>query len=72
MLLFRAEEHIARWCEQWNQPRGAAFAIEQGWRLAKAWYGPDRRDPTWRRKTLDEVEALFAELGFTSEFWQLR
>jgi hypothetical protein len=72
MLLFRDEEHIAKWCEEWSQPRGSAFSLEQGWRLARAWYGPDRRARDWRRKTVDEVEALFAELGFTSEFWRLR
>ena len=72
MLLFRSEEHIDRWCEMWGQPRGGTLTLEQGWRLAHAWYSPDRREPDWRRKTVDEVEALFAELGLTSDFWRLR
>jgi hypothetical protein len=72
MLLFRSEEHIDRWCQQWKMERGAVLSLEQGWRLAQAWYGPDRRDPAWRRKTVDEAEALFAELGLTSSFWNLR
>ena len=51
--------------------RGATLALEQVWGLAQAYYGPDRREPAWRRKTLDETEAVFAELGLTSPFWSL-
>jgi hypothetical protein len=40
--------------------------------LPQAYYGPDRRDPASRRKTLDETKAVFAELGLTSSFWNLR
>jgi hypothetical protein len=72
MLLFRSEEHIDRWCELWSQPRGGTLTPQTAWRLAYAWYSPDRREPGWRRKTLDEVEALFAELGMTEPFWRLR
>lgn len=72
MLLFRSEEHVERWCQTWKLPRGAILTLEQAWRLAQAWYVPDRREPTWRRKTVDEAEALFAELGLTGEFWNLR
>lgn len=52
--------------------RGAVLSLEQGWKLAKSWYGPDRRDPAWRRRTIDETEGLFAELGLTSGFWSQR
>jgi hypothetical protein len=72
MLFFRSEEHVDRWCRQWNLPRGALLSLDQGWRLAQAWYGPDRREPDWRRKTVEEVEALFLELGLTEPFWSLR
>jgi hypothetical protein len=51
---------------------GAILSIEQGWRLAQAWYSADRREPAWRRRSLDETEALFSELGLTSGFWNLR
>jgi hypothetical protein len=71
MLLFRSEEHIDRWCQAWKQPRGATLSIEQAWRLAQAWYGPDRRDPAWRRKTAPEAEALFDSLGLAGDFWRL-
>jgi hypothetical protein len=72
MLFFRSEEHVDRWCRNWNLPKGALLTPEQGWRLASAWYGDDRRLPGWRRRTVDESEALFAELGLTASFWSLR
>lgn len=33
--------------------------------------GLDRREPEWRRRTVDETEAIFAELGLASSFWCL-
>lgn len=72
MLFFRSEEHIARWCNTWRFETGAVIPIEKGWELARAWYSEDRREPSWRRRTLEETEAVFARLGFTSEFWSLQ
>lgn len=72
MLFFRSEEHIDRWCNSWKFDRGAVLTLEQGWALAKAWYSADRRQPDWRRRTVDETEALFSKLGLTSGFWNLR
>lgn len=72
MLFFRSEEHIHKWCATWRMDEGAILPLEQGWALARAWYGEDRRDPAWRRRTVDETEAVFRELGLTSEFWRLR
>jgi hypothetical protein len=66
MLLFRAEEHI----ERSGKARGASMTPEQMWRLADAWYH-DRADPGWRRKTADEAEAVFAEVGLSGDFWRL-
>jgi hypothetical protein len=71
MLLFRGEEHIDRWCTQWNQPRGATLTIDQAWQLAQAWYG-SKIDPAWRRFTVDEAEGLLANLGLKGPFWSLR
>ena len=71
MLLFRSEEHIDHWCEMWSQQRGATLTIQQCWQLAKAWYGQDRRDEDWRRKTLEEATAAFHAIGMTQPFWQL-
>ena len=72
MLLFRSEEHVERWCKSWHMDRGAVLSLETGWRLAQAWYGPDRRQPDWRRRTVEEAETLFASLGLTAAFWNLR
>ena len=66
MLLFRCEEHVERAGHQ----RGALFTPQQAWRLADAWYR-DRADPSWRRKTAEEAEALFAGIGLTGDFWRL-
>jgi hypothetical protein len=67
MLLFRSEEHV----ELSGKPRGAFLTPEQQWRLSDAWYH-DRADPAWRRKTVDEAEAVFTDLGLLGPFWKLR
>jgi hypothetical protein len=71
MLLFWSEEHVEKWCRDWNLPRGEVLSLEKCRRLAKAWYGPDRRDPEWRRRTAEETQALFTELDLTTPFWRL-
>ena len=71
MLLFCSEEHVEKWCKDWNLPGAEIIPLDKCCRLAQAWYCPNRREPQWRRRTVDEAEALFAELGFISEFWRL-
>ncbi len=71
MLLFRSEEHVDRWCQARDLSRGALLTPEQGWRLARGWYR-DKVKPEWRRHTVEETEALLAEVGLTGEFWILR
>ena len=70
MLLFRSEEHVHRWCRRWGLPLGEIFSLEQQRGLAQAWYS-DRMAPDWRRKTPEEVVAIFSGLGLTSEFWAI-
>jgi hypothetical protein len=70
MLLFRSEQHVDRWCRQWNRPRGGTLTLDQGWRLATEWYG-DRLDPNWRPKTVSEAETAFARIGLVGDFWKL-
>ncbi len=43
---------------------------EQMWRLADSWYH-DRDDPDWRRRSADEAEEVFAEIGLKGDFWSL-
>jgi hypothetical protein len=45
------------------------ISLEVGWELAKAWYS-DRLSPEFRRRTPEETEALFAELGLVGSFWR--
>lgn len=71
MLLFRAEEHIDRWCQAHGLERGATLKQEDGWQLARAWY-TEKLKPEWRRHTLEEAEALLAKVGLTGAFWNLR
>jgi len=72
MLYFRSEEDIDGWCKTWRLERGAVLPIQLGWKLAKAWYDEDRRDPSWRRRTPEEAQSVFTSLGLTSDFWRLR
>ncbi len=71
MLAFRSEGHVDRWCEQHGLARGAVFGLDVAWRLAHAWYA-GKLSADWRRRTPDEAQALFDELGLTGDFWRLR
>lgn len=71
MLLFRSEEDIERWSETRGTPRGELLSVDQQWRLAQAWY-ENRLRPGFRRHTVEEAEAMFAEVGLTGQFWSLR
>lgn len=70
MLLFRSEQHVDRWCAQWNRVRGGALSMIQGWKLARAWYG-DRLRSDWGPKTVAETQAAFAAIGLTGDFWKI-
>lgn len=71
MLLFRDEGHARKWREGHRIDQGGTMTLQTGWRLAQLWY-TDKREPRWRRRTLDEAEAVFAGLGLVGEFWRLR
>lgn len=70
MLLFRSEEDIDRWSEMRGTRRGEVMSVEQQWRLARAWF-EDRLRRGYRRHTVDEAEAVLAEIGLTGPFWSL-
>ena len=72
MLLFRDEEHVNRWCLQWNLARGAVLSLDRAWQLAQAWFSTDRGAPDWKRPPLEAVETIFDSLELTGEFWRLR
>ena len=71
MLAFRSEAHVDNWLEMRGLSRGGSCSLPTLWRLADAWYA-NRMAADWRRRTADEAEALFAELGLEGDFWRLR
>ena len=70
MLFFRSEDHLTRWLEQHDAPRGAVLSLSATWGLAKAWY-VDRRDPLWKPRSKEQAQAILDEVGLTDEFWKL-
>jgi hypothetical protein len=68
MHLFRSEEHIRRWLG----PRapGATTTAATLCALAHRWWG-DRLSPTWQPRSRAASQAILADLGLTSAFWQL-
>ena len=70
MLLFRSEEHLKRWLDERQLSRGALLTLAQQWELARIWYA-DRMSPQWRRRTPEEAERVFADIGLTGPFWRL-
>ena len=70
MRLFRSEEHVRRWSGDAGIPAGAIFTLDSLWTLAQHWF-EDRLHPAWRRRTIDEAHAIFAQAGLTGPFWRL-
>lgn len=67
---FRLEAEIDRWCARHNLPRGAIIPLPRMWSFAADWYGTYLRAP-WRKRSAEQVKALFAKHGLQGEFWQL-
>lgn len=71
ILLFRGEEHLARWCAQWRMTRGAALPLFQAWVLAQAWYG-NRMDADWQPRDVESAQAILDRTGLRGSFWRLK
>ena len=67
---FAQPEDIDAWCERHAMPRGATMELDALWRFASDWYGAYLREP-WRKRTPDQVRALFARHGLTGPFWEV-
>jgi hypothetical protein len=70
MSLFKSEDHLAAWLKSVGVTRGAVLSLEQVWRLAKAWYKSDPRDPHWRPQTPSEQQGIVDGVGLRGAFWK--
>lgn len=70
MLLFRSGDQVLDWSRRHRIPAGDVQPVSRVLELSRRWYGGHlRRD--WKKKTVEEARALFAELGFDHPVWQL-
>lgn len=69
MLFFRSEDALNEWLLSRNTVRGAVLSIPQLWELSQRWY-QDRISPDYHGRTVEQVQALFKDLGLVSRFWQ--
>jgi hypothetical protein len=67
---FAAEADIDPWCERHALPRGAVISPAALWRFASDWYGTCLDEP-WRKRSKEEIRALFDRHGLTGPFWAL-
>jgi hypothetical protein len=65
---FASEAEIGPWCERHAMPRGQVMALDALWRFASDWYGGCLAIP-WRKRTAEEVRALFGRHGLAGDFW---
>ena len=70
MLLFRAEEDVARWVAESGNDAGDSVPLMTVWELGKSWYA-DRLDPAFRGLTPERVRRAFEQFGLTSDFWRV-
>lgn len=68
---FASEAEVDSWCERHALPRGAVLSPAALWRFASDWYGTCL-DEHWRKRSPDEIRALFGRHGLTGPFWQPR
>ncbi len=45
------------------------MTVQQQWQLATGWFA-GRADADWTKRTPQQVEALFEEVGLTGDFWR--
>ena len=70
ILPFRSPCDVDGWCARHRIQRGAVMAVSQLLNLGRAWYG-QHLDETWRKWTVGEASAIFAQCGLRDEFWSL-
>ncbi len=71
MQLFRSEEDIVEWSRRTGRPVGLIFEPARLWELARRWYD-DRLRLDWRRRTVEERQAILDAVGLTSADWRIQ
>jgi Alkylmercury lyase len=67
---FASAAEIDPWCARHALPRGAVMTLPALWAFASDWYGAYVDSP-WRKRTPDEVRALFTRHGLVGQFWAI-
>lgn len=70
MLVFKNEAQIDGWCQRHNISKGDLQPIDKIWQFSKKWYG-NHLNPNWRKWTIREAKAMFAEFALEHPVWQL-
>ena len=70
MELFRSEEEVNHWGAVTDRRVGAVFEPKILWTLASRWYD-DRFDLHWRRKTVEQRQAILRDVGLEGDFWRI-
>lgn len=70
ILFFSSESQIDEWAARHGRPKGAILKMPAALQLAQRWFG-DYARPDWRRKTPEQAEAIFRELGLDRRFWNI-
>lgn len=70
ILFFSSESQIDRWASRHGRPKGAIMRMAEALKLSERWFG-DYAQPDWRRKTPEEADAIFNELGLDRSFWSI-
>jgi hypothetical protein len=68
MLVFRSEDHVARWLA--GRPAGASIPVSKLAELAEAWWW-DRLDPDWQPHSREQNQAILDRVGLIGDFWRL-
>jgi len=65
---FRNEADIDSWCERHASHKGAVMTMADLWRFASDWYG-NYLDLGWRKRTPEEIRAVFTKHHLVGQFW---
>ena len=70
MLFFRDEQQVRDWSHRHRIAVGDLQPLSRVLELSQRWYA-DYLRPDWRKKSVDEARAIFADLGFNHPVWHL-